>query len=292
MAINPDQVRNKTFQIVRRGYDQPDVHRYLAAIADELEAFNQSAQAEDEIVVADVVDEAAMPPPPKADAAPAQGDVEETQTASFTSGSADDFDRVGNEISIMLRQAQESSIKIRNDAEVEARTLVDQVRLDIEADRLAHEEAAGELITRTEVRAGEVRDEAEEYATLTRSNADEYATERKSKADREASEMDAAAEADRKLAADKLAAASNEAAATIDEAKKRAEEIVANAEADAQARSDQMLGEARATMTKLIDAEKSSRDNLEEARKNIQTALEQLRLTDIESSSSSLSSKF
>ena len=289
MAISPDELRNKTFAIVKKGYDRPDVHRYLGAIADELQAFNRSVAADDEIVVADVVDVE----PDVVDAGPVatQSVVETTPmepeapqpVSTINTNAADDFDRVGNEISLMLRQAQESSIKIRQDAEVEARTLVDQVRLDIESDRLAHEQAAGELIARTEERAGVVRAEAEDYASQTRRSADEYAQERRETVERDASEALAATEADRKLAADKLAAATEEAEATVSEAKRRAEEIIASAESDAQARSDQLLQEARNTLTTLVDAEKSSRDNLEVARSNIQTALEQLRLTEIDS---------
>ena len=301
MAISPDELRNKTFAIVKKGYDRPDVHRYLGAIADELQAFNRSVAADDEIVIADVV--VVAPDAPDApDDAPvvAQSIVETTPieheapqpvtAPSASAATADDFDRVGNEISLMLRQAQESSIKIRQDAEVEARTLVDQVRLDIESDRLAHEQAAGELITRTEERAGVVRSEAEDYASQTRRSADEYSQQRRETVEREASEAMGEAEADQKLAADKLAAATEEAEATVSEAKRRAEEIIANAESDAQARSDRLLQEARNTLTTLIDAEKTSRDNLEVARSNIQTALEQLRLTDIDSSAISSSS--
>lgn len=306
MAISPDEVRNKTFAIVRKGYEQGDVNRYLYAIAAELEAFNSSAAAQDEIVLAEVVDVEPSPPDPSeiiameipsesdpvADLSDTTDEPERKEPArqeparkeSVRSPSGDDFDRVGNEISLMLRQAQESSIKIRQDAEVEARTLVDQIRLDIESDRLAHEQAAGELITRTEERAAAVRAEAEDYAQRTRSGADEYAIEHRESVENELSEAIKAAEADRNLAAEKLAAVTGEADAAIAEATKRADEIIANAESDAQARSDQLLGEARSTLKTLIEAEKSSRDNLDTARANIQTALDQLRLTDIDAS--------
>ncbi len=286
MAVEPQEVRNKTFPIIRKGYDQAAVHRYLDVVATEIEKFNQWSSNQDEIIVADVVDddvaEAEIVTTPAAIDGPKI--EEQPMTAAVPSSGADDFDRVGNEISLMLRQAQESSIKIRNDAEVEARTLVDQVRLDIEADRLAHEQAAGELIARTEERANEVREEAETYSSKTRTSADEYATERRETADREAEEAAAATAADRKLAADKLAAATSEAEVTIADAKKQADEIIAKAESEAQSRSDQLLSEARETFDNLIEAERSSRKNLEEARSNIQTALDQLRLTEIDDS--------
>jgi len=290
MAIHPDEVRNKTFPIVRKGYAQPDVHRYLAAIADEVDKFNRSVVNDEEIVMADIVE--VQPDEAVAHAEVASvvddGDVaiSDSNVADVPmSGSSDDFDRVGNEISLMLRQAQESSIKIRNDAEVEARTLVDQVRLDIEADRLAHEQAAGELIARTEERAGEVRVEAEEYATQTRTGADEYATERRAAAEREVADAESAAASDRDLAATALTEANQTAEATVANAEERAQEIIATAEAEAKQRSDALLGEARATLSNLTDAERISRDNLEDARMNIQTALDQLQLTEIDTSS-------
>ena len=283
MAINPEEVRNKTFPIIRRGYDPTTVHRYLDAVASEIDTFNREAQVQDEIVMADVVEDTEVVS--EADQLAADTPtIDEPEMMTTVPSASDDFDRVGNEISLMLRQAQESAIKIRQDAEVEARTLVDQVRLDIEADRLAHEQAAGELITRTEVRAGEVRAEAESYSSKTRSAADDYSDERKQTAEREAADEMETAEAERKLAKESLASAMAEAESTVSEARTRADEIIANAEADAKARSDELLGEARATLTTLINAEEHSRANLEDARKNIKAALEQLRLTEIDAS--------
>lgn len=45
-----------------------------------------------------------------------------------------------------------------------------------------------------------------------------------------------------------------------------------------------MLSDARTTLRTLIDAEQVSRDNLELARTNIESALSQLRLTDVDNS--------
>lgn len=285
MAITPDEIRNKTFSIHRRGYDQAEVTRYLAAIADGLSEAEIADVANDDIIVAEVIDTPDVSAPVESsefapvlsqDAAPQPSD-EATESAR-----ADEFDRVGTEISIMLRQAQESAMKIRSDAEVEARTLVDQIRLDIEADRLAHEQAAGELISRTEERASEVRVEAEEYSTQTRTVADNYAVDTRQRADSERVELTAAVEADRQLAADKLSAATQEADATIAAAKKQADEILRQAEADSNAKADEMLANARRTLNELVAAEQLSRANLEDARANIDTALSQLQLTKVD----------
>jgi len=308
MAITPDEIRNKTFSIHRRGYDQGEVHRYLASIADDLSSFNANIAAQDEIIVAEVVsgtdvstdfddditaqpedvaEEVISEPPPAPDPEMQMAPVAATATAPMSS---DEFDRVGNEISLMLRQAQESAMKIRSDAEVEARSLVDQIRVDIEADRVAHEQAASELINRTEERAAEVRSEAEDYANKTRTDADEYSTTQRGNVETEKAELMAAVEADRTLAADKLAAASDDAETTLADARRKADEIVKQAQADAKAQSDEMLSTARSTLGALVDAESFSRNNLEQARDNIEAALRQLKLTAVEDSALKASS--
>lgn len=299
MAITPDEIRNKTFSIHRRGYDQQEVSRYLAAVADELADFNARTAAEDDYIVAEVIDSEPTPqdvptapeaasvevPDDVSSIAPEQESVSVANLAPSTAISDDEFDRVGTEISIMLRQAQESALKIRSDAEAEARALVDQIRLDIEADRLAHEQAAGELISRTEQRAAEVRSEAEDYATQTRNSADSYADDVRQRAETAKTELTAEIEADRKLAADKLSAASEDAEETLASARREAEEIRQRAEANAKTQADEMLETARRTLAELLEAEKTSRSNLEEARSNIESALNQLRLTSISDSS-------
>lgn len=287
MAITPDEIRNKTFSIHRRGYDQQEVSRYLAAIADELSAFNASVATGDDIIVAEVVpsDGQADTTSVVAEEVAPVASESATSVESFGLTSTDEFDRVGTEISIMLRQAQESAQKIRSDAELEARGLVDQIRVDIEADRLAHEQAAGELITRTEERAEEIRTEAEDYSNQTRSSADTYAVDVRERAEGERTELTAAIEADRKLTADKLAAASEDAEATLADAKREADEIRHRAEADAKTQSDEILETARRTLTELLEAEKSSKQNLEEARSNIENALNHLKLSSVSDSS-------
>lgn len=269
MAIQPDELRNKTFPIVKRGYDKPEVHRYLQSIAEDLDAFNEEMAKRDEIVVAEVVD----------DRRGAGSAVTQFEAASVPS-QYDDFDRVGSEISLMLRHAQESAAKIRTDAETDARTLVDQVRIDIEADRVAHEQAAAELISRTEQRALELRSEAEQYSTQARSDADSFAKQTREDAEFARGELTANAEAEKAQAETTLREAEEQAQATIDEANRQAEEIVANADAHAQAKADELLDQARETMRNMIGAEESSRENLELARTNIDNALEQIRITE------------
>lgn len=321
--MSPEEIRNKTFSIVRKGYERGEVHRFLDTIANEIQSFSSSSSATDALIVGDAIEPAPVdtisisPPVEEPDDAelpdlglldvidepsstiaasePEPEPIPEPEPVSaFTEPAAavpaasagltdyDGFDRVGNEISLMLRQAQESAVKIRTDAEVEARALVDQVRLDIEADRLAHERAASDLIARTEERASQMRTEAERYADDTRRSADDYSLEQRNAADRASAEAQASAEADRKLAADKLESATREADATIAAAREEATNIVDGAERQALETSDRMLAEARSTLTNFVGAEQATRDNLTEARSAIDAALSQLRLTDID----------
>jgi len=269
MAVKPDELRNKTFPIVKRGYDKPEVHRYLQSIAEDLEAFNEEMARRDEIVVAEVVDDR-------------HGASTGSAVTQFESSMQyDDFDRVGSEISLMLRHAQESAAKIRTEAETDARTLVDQVRIDIEADRVAHEQAAAELITRTEQRASELRSEAEQYSTQARSDADFFAKQTREDAEFQRGELTANAEAEKAQAETTLREAEEQAQAMLDEANRQAEEIMAEASANAQAESDELLAKARDTMRNLVGAEESSRENLELARTNIDSALAQINITQV-----------
>ena len=272
MATSPDELRKKTFAVVPKGYDRPEVNKYLAELAEELENFNQAAGAP----AGEAQDAGSSP----TDMSTSDGPAEATPRTEKTS--SDDFDRVGNEISLMLRQAQESAMKIRDDAEIEARTLVDQVRVDIEADRVAHEQAAAELISRTEERATSIRVSAEEYARETRDNADEFSETRKAAVEAELADAIAEASTTREKIAEELRSAGQESDAIRAEAQNRAKEIIAHAETDAQSRSDELLSQARASLQNLIEAETRTRQDLDQARRSISTVLDQLSIAELD----------
>jgi DivIVA domain-containing protein len=308
MAMSPDEVRNKTFSIVKKGYERGEVHRFLDDVARQLNDFTTGSGGPTDAVV---IESPPAPEPllavapleepePAPEPAPAPAPAPEpepapepitfepapepepvAQTAASFSG-ADGFDRVGNEISLMLRQAQESALKIRSDAEVEARTLIDQVRLDIESDRAAHEAAAAELVSRTEQRAAEIRAEAEAHSVETRTSADEYSTMKRAEAETYQRDTEVAADADRKLAAEKLESAKREAEATIMNANATAEATIADAEKTALKGSRDVLEKAQMSMNGFVDAERESRSNLEAARNAIESALAQLKIAEIE----------
>lgn len=284
MALTAHEIRNQTFSIAKKGFERGEVHRFLGHVANEIEQALHST-TNDAVVV-----EESDPPLIAAVIEPSPAEIElgapvEQAPVAVAPSGFDEFDRVGSEITIMLRQAQESAAKIRNEAEVEAQALLEQVTNDIETDRAAHEKAAKELISRTEERAAALRADAEAYSNETKRAADEYAATQRADADRARADANAAVEADRSLAAERLEGANREAEATVSNANERASEIVTTAEAQAQSTTDDMLREARETLSTFAGTEESSRANLEQLRSSIDHALNQLRVTDIDTSS-------
>ena len=297
--MSPLEVRNKTFSIVRKGYERSEVNRFLDDVANQLQSFAETAEAANrraadaasskkastatDVTLAEPSPEPEPTPEPTPEPEPPAAEPAPTSepATSFALSGADDFDRVGNEISLMLRQAQESALKIRTDAEIEARTLVDQVRLDIESDRAAHEQAASELISRTDERASALRADAENYAAETRRAADEFAAAKREDVDSYQRDAEVAADADRKLAAEKLESAKREAEATLLNAGSEAETTRSKAEEEARVIRDQMINEAQNTLGGLADAERDSRANLVAARTSIDAALAHIQLSEV-----------
>jgi len=53
MALSPDEVRNKTFSIVKKGYERGEVHRFLDDVARQLSDFTTATNAPTDAVVVD-----------------------------------------------------------------------------------------------------------------------------------------------------------------------------------------------------------------------------------------------
>lgn len=51
MAMSPEEVRTKTFSVVRKGFARPEVHRFLDEVANQLQEFNRATATVDTIVV-------------------------------------------------------------------------------------------------------------------------------------------------------------------------------------------------------------------------------------------------
>ena len=100
MAITPDEIENRVFPLVRRGYDPAEVDDFLRDVATTL-AQAQGGLATPPAAVA----EAPMPP-----GAP----------AAVTERGPDDFEQMGEEVAAILRQAHESVATLRHRAEADA----------------------------------------------------------------------------------------------------------------------------------------------------------------------------
>lgn len=123
--------------------------------------------------------------------------------------------------------------------------LVDQLRAEIESDRLAHEKAATELIARTEEQAAHIRAEAEAYAADTRRSANEYSVEQRAEIEQ------------------------------LRNSQMAADELLANAEAEALTLREEILSEAEARLASLIDAQRDARNNLTKVVSSIDLTLEE-----------------
>ena len=102
MAITPDEIENKVFPLVRRGYDPAEVDAFLTDVASTL------AQAQGGL---------ATPPVAEAEA-PAPAPVAEPD--AVTVRGPDDFGQLGEEVAAILRQAHESVAQLRHRAEADA----------------------------------------------------------------------------------------------------------------------------------------------------------------------------
>lgn len=154
MAITPEEIEQRSFAFVRRGYDTEEVDTFLAEVAATL----RDAQAESARLNAELAAEPPPPPPPP-----------ETPITAVTAG-GDDFSRLGEEVAAVLRQAHESVARLREQAEAEAQ----QTRHEAEAESaLLREQAQRELdeannvLNRTQAEADAKRAEIQREADAT-----------------------------------------------------------------------------------------------------------------------------
>ncbi len=107
MAITPDEIENRVFGLVRRGYDPTEVDDFLQEVAVAL--------------------------------ARAQGGLAEA-VATPASSAQDDFARLGEEVAAILRQAHESVEKLRHRVAADAALVRQTAEQEAAALRLAAEE--------------------------------------------------------------------------------------------------------------------------------------------------------
>ena len=100
MPITPDEIENRVFPLVRRGYDPAEVDDFLRDVATTL------AHAQGGL---------ATPP-----AAVAEAPAPEAAPVAVTVPGPDDFEQMGEEVAAILRQAHESVATLRHRAEADA----------------------------------------------------------------------------------------------------------------------------------------------------------------------------
>jgi DivIVA domain-containing protein len=209
-----DRIRSATFPQARRGYDRHEVERFLAEIADWLET----------------------------------GGTDEARADLV----APELDRIGKQVSNILKEANDAARTMRADAEREVRyDLADGNRKAEEiregAERYAEEtrdEADGYAIkTRAEAneQADAVKAEADAYAEETRGEADAYDTQTRNDAQAAVRELRAKAEKATREVTDKARA---EAKRIVDDANRKRGEIE-KVIGDLERRREQVVAELR-----------------------------------------------
>ena len=127
--ITPDDIENRVFSLVRRGYDPTEVNDFLAEVATAL------GQAQAGIAPSPLADAASTPPPPP---------PPPPETSTPQVGGPDDFGRLGEEVAEILRQAHESVARLKHNAEADAALIrqnaqreADALRVEADRDRQA-----------------------------------------------------------------------------------------------------------------------------------------------------------
>lgn len=263
MALSPEQYENQEFTVAFRGWKKEEVTAFLKARATdfrELQSKLDAAKAE--VEEAKRSKEAAI-------AAAAQLPVPPALSSTATEqADADKFNEMGDRIAGLLRVAEESAEKIKNEAEVDAEEM--KALAGMEAEEL-------------KVEAQRILDEAKEEAEKIRAEADTGVAEMKTEVeearanlDDELAEIREQTEADRKQAAQELAEAKAEVAELLAEARSQSEFI--RHEADeivrVKVRTDMETAEKRMRILQLT--EQSSRDRLVAAQSELNAALEKL----------------
>jgi DivIVA domain-containing protein len=134
--VTPDDIENRVFSLVRRGYDPTEVDDFLKEVAAEL------SRAQGGL--------ATPPPPPPPPPELADDEVDGV--------GADDFSRLGDEVAEILRQAHRSVAELRHRAEADAALIRQQAQeeaeqLRAEADR--DRQAAGVELESARAKAAE-----------------------------------------------------------------------------------------------------------------------------------------
>ncbi len=263
MALSPEQYENQEFTVAFRGWKKEEVTAFLKARATdfrELQSKLDAAKAE--VEEAKRSKEAAI-------AAAAQLPVPPALTATASEkADADKFNEMGDRIAGLLRVAEESAEKIKNEAEVDAEEM--KTLAGMEAEELKAD--AQRILDEAHAEAEKIRSEADSSVAEMKTEVEEA----RANLDAELAEIREQTEADRKQAAEELAEAKAEVAELLAEARSQSEFI--RHEADeivrVKVRTDMETAEKRMRILQLT--EQSSRDRLVAAQSELNAALEKL----------------
>lgn len=198
MALIPEEVAEKEFALVLRGYDKAEVRSYLQAVAAGLrEAIHAASAAE---ASADTAAAAAMAAKDatdamiaeKANSAPAEASVAAVQAMRTTTGAApvnpaadgeaSDWSNLGEEIAAVLRTAHEQANGLRSEAEAQAATIRNRAQQNADEARQASEKDRSEAAVALE----HAQREALDLVAAAQARIDDRLAKAKEKARREA----------------------------------------------------------------------------------------------------------
>lgn len=161
--MTPDEIENHVFSLVRRGYDPAEVDDFLKDVA--------TALAQAQLGVTPPATEPAVADEPTAGSAP---DL-------MAMSGPDDFERLGEEVAAILRQAHESVATLRHRAEAEAALIRQNAEREAAAFRReadADRQAAAIALEAARTEAARVVAEVQRQADLSADSAAVLAAER------------------------------------------------------------------------------------------------------------------
>ncbi|MFN2524888.1 MAG: DivIVA domain-containing protein [Actinomycetota bacterium] len=171
MALTPEEIANKQFTVVLRGYEKAEVDAFLSEVAKEITE---------------------RPAGEAGAGAPA--------AAPAVTAGPPSFDALGQEVSAVLEAAKSAAENMRSEAQAEAEEtrrsaaevadrLRRQAQEESDAERASAKQSAEQTVADAERAARETREGAERHARETQVDADRYARETRSQAEAEAAEL-------------------------------------------------------------------------------------------------------
>lgn len=285
MGIDPKAIEQTEFATSFRGYDKPEVRRYLRRLARELEALQgkfDSSNGSSPVSEPGVAEDATLWP----GASEAARNPDSTQNAVNSNGTSapignDDerFQALGDRIASLLQSAHVSAAEVREGAEAEAEAKLVEAELDRASIKSVAESNAEGIVAAAHAEAAEIKAAAEAEAERLKFGADElHAAAQLAERDAEETKANAVAEGQNELKArhEELDALSLEAVKDRDQAMSEL--------GDARGQVAELLGQAR-SQSEFIrhEAEEVIRSRVRRNMDQAEDRLNQLRNSEVAS---------